>query len=192
MTENEIIRCSWAKLPIEHKYHDEEWGKPLHDDRKLFEMLILEGQQAGLSWTIILKKREAMRKAYDHFNPEIIRNYDEKKIEELLQNKDIIRNRSKIAATVTNANAYLKLREEYGSLDSFLWQYIDGKPIVNRPKTAAEIPVKTELSDRISKDLKKNGFKYVGSTIIYAYMQAVGMVDDHLESCSLSENKKEE
>ncbi len=180
---SEKKRCDWAKTPLDHKYHDEEWGKPLHDERRLFEMLILEGQQAGLSWSTILKKREAMRKAYDNFDPAIMKDYDEKKTAELLSNEGIIRNRLKVKAAVTNSNAYFKLKEEHGSLDEFLWKYVDGKPIQNHPKTPADIPVSTELSDRISKDLKKIGFSFVGSTIIYAYMQAVGMVNDHLENC---------
>ncbi|WP_316557142.1 DNA-3-methyladenine glycosylase I [Methanimicrococcus hongohii] len=170
-------------MPIEEKYHDEEWGKPLHDEKMLFEMLILEGQQAGLSWTTILKKREAMREAYDNFDPEIMKDYDEKKAAELLSNAGIIRNRLKVKAAVTNSKAYFKLVEKHGSLDEFMWAYVDGKPIQNRPKTNSEIPANTELSDRISKDLKKLGFTFVGSTIIYAYMQSIGMVNDHLESC---------
>ncbi|MDV0445794.1 DNA-3-methyladenine glycosylase 1 [Methanimicrococcus sp. At1] len=176
-------RCGWSKTPTDHKYHDEEWGKPLHDERRLFEMLILEGQQAGLSWSIILKKREAMREAYDGFDPEIMKDYDEKKTAELLLNEGIIRNRLKIKAAVTNANAYFKLKEEYGSLDAFMWRYVGGEPILNHPKTMSEIPASTELSDQISKDLKKLGFSFVGSTIIYAYMQAIGMVNDHLKEC---------
>ncbi|MDL2260735.1 DNA-3-methyladenine glycosylase I [Methanimicrococcus sp. OttesenSCG-928-J09] len=176
-------RCDWPKTQLDYEYHDNEWGKPLHDEKKLFEMLILEGQQAGLSWSTILKKREAMRKAYDNFDPEIMRNYDDKKKAELLENEGIIRNRLKVKAAVTNSNAYFKLKDEYGSLDNFMWRYVNGVPIRNYPKTSAEIPVSTELSDQISKDLKKIGFTFVGSTIIYAYMQAIGMVNDHLESC---------
>lgn len=176
-------RCGWAKTPLDQKYHDEEWGKPLHDERKLFEMLILEGQQAGLSWSIVLKKRENMRTAFDNFDPEIMKNYDEKKAAELLLNEGIIRNRLKIKALTTNSIAYFKLREEHGSLDEFLWKYVNGKPIINCPKSMTELPASTELSDQISKDLKKIGFTFVGSTIIYAYMQAVGMVNDHLECC---------
>ncbi|TDQ70212.1 DNA-3-methyladenine glycosylase I [Methanimicrococcus blatticola] len=180
---SEKRRCEWAKTPLDCEYHDKEWGKPLHDERRLFEMLMLEGQQAGLSWSTILKKREAMRKAYDNFDPEIMKNYDDKKMAELLENEGIIRNRLKVKAAVTNSNAYFKLKEEHGSLDNFLWRYVNGKPIQNHPKTIADIPVSTELSAQISKDLKKIGFTFVGSTIIYAYMQAIGMVNDHLESC---------
>ena len=180
---SEKRRCAWAKTPLDCKYHDDEWGRPLHDERKLFEMLILEGQQAGLRWSIILKKREAMRIAYDNFDPNIMKNYDDKKREELLLTEGIIKNRLKIKAATTNSIAYFKLVEKHGSLNEFLWKYIDGKPIQNNPKTPSEIPARTELSDRISKDLKKLGFTFVGSTIIYAYMQAIGMVDDHLEGC---------
>lgn len=181
---SEKRRCDWPKTPLDYEYHDNEWGNPLHDERKLFEMLILEGQQAGLSWSTILKKRETMRKAYDNFDPEIMKNYDDKKKAELLENEGIIRNRLKVKAAVTNSNAYFKLKDEYGSLDNFMWRYVNGAPIRNCPKTSAEIPASTELSDQISKDLKKLGFTFVGSTIIYAYMQAIGMVNDHLESCN--------
>ncbi|WNY29309.1 DNA-3-methyladenine glycosylase 1 [Methanimicrococcus stummii] len=176
-------RCVWSKTPTDHKYHDEEWGKPLHDEKRLFEMLILEGQQAGLSWSTILNKRDAMRIAYDNFDPEIMKDYDDQKREELLANAGIIRNRLKIKAVTTNSKAYFKLKEEHESLDAFMWRYIDGVPIQNCPKTPADVPVNTELSDQISKDLKKLGFTFVGSTIIYAYMQAIGMVNDHLEDC---------
>lgn len=178
-------RCAWAKTPAEEKYHDEEWGKPVHEERKLFEMLILEGQQAGLSWSTILNKRESMREAYDGFDPERIKDYDDKKMQELLLNPGVIRNRLKIKAAVTNARAYLKLREEGGSLDELMWQYVDFEPIQNAPKSLSDIPASTELSERISKDLKKRGFTFVGPTIIYAYMQSVGIVNDHTKDCFL-------
>jgi DNA-3-methyladenine glycosylase I len=180
----EKIRCAWpGDIPIYVDYHDNEWGRPVHDDRELFEKLILDGAQAGLSWITILKKRDAYRKAFDNFDPEKIALYDDVKIAELMVNEGIVRNRLKINAAVTNAQAYLRLVKEHGSLDKFLWSYVDNKPIVNHFKTMAEIPASTPLSDRISNDLKKLGFKFVGSTIIYAFMQAVGMVNDHVKDC---------
>lgn len=180
----ELIRCDWAAHdPLNQKYHDEEWGKPVHDDRTLFKMLILEGMQAGLSWITILKKREAFIKAFDDFDPELIRNYDGKKVEELMENAAIIRNRLKINAAITNAKAYFSLCEKYGSLDHFLWSYVDGTPIINVWKTQDQIPASTPLAETISRDVKKLGFKFVGPTIIYAYMQSVGLVNDHLTSC---------
>lgn len=180
------IRCPWCgDLPIYVDYHDNEWGKEVHDDRKLFEMLILEGAQAGLSWITILKKRENYRKAFDNFDPEKVARYDEKKVEELLKNNGIIRNKLKINAAIINAEAFLKVAEKYGSFDKFIWSYVDYKPIIGHWKNVSEIPAKTPLSDKISKDLKKMGFKFTGSTIIYSFMQAVGMVNDHIESCFL-------
>jgi DNA-3-methyladenine glycosylase I len=163
-------------------YHDNEWGVPCHDERRLFEMLNLEGAQAGLSWETILNKRDNYRAAFDDWDPERIARYDETKVAELLANAGIVRNRLKVAAAVTNAKAYLRLREEGVTLDSYLWAFVDGAPIVNNWPNGAR-PAKTELSDRISKDLAKRGFKFVGSTIIYAYMQAIGMVDDHDLTC---------
>ena len=187
---NQIIRCPWAeKTEEERNYHDSEWGTPLHDERKLFEMLILEGQQAGLSWSIILKKRENFRIAYDNFDPEKIVRYDNKKIHELLMNPGIIRNKLKINAVISNAKAYLELKENKGSLDNYLWQFVDNSPIINHWKESAQIPVKTQLSDHISRDLKKRGFKFVGSTIIYSYLQAIGIVNDHLMTCHVRSNK---
>jgi DNA-3-methyladenine glycosylase I len=178
-------RCDWVPLdnPLYVKYHDEEWGVPVHDDRLLFEFLILEGAQAGLSWLTILKKRDNYRKAFDFFDPQKVARYDEKKVAELLQNKGIIRNRLKINAAVTNARAFLDVRQEFGSFNSYIWNFMDGKPLVNRWKSLKEIPASTPLSDTISKDLKKRGFKFVGSTIIYAHMQATGMVNDHTVDC---------
>jgi DNA-3-methyladenine glycosylase I len=178
-------RCQWVPLdnPLYVKYHDEEWGVPIHDDRLLFEFLVLEGMQAGLSWLTILRKRENFRTAFDHFNPREIALYNEKKIEELMQNGGIIRNRLKIVSAVQNAKAFLDVQAEFGSFDSFIWQFVEGKPIINQWKTLKEIPAKTPLSDTISKELKKRGFRFVGSTIIYAHMQATGMVNDHTIDC---------
>jgi DNA-3-methyladenine glycosylase I len=178
-------RCRWVPLdnPLYVKYHDEEWGVPIHDDRLLFEFLVLEGMQAGLSWLTILRKRENFRTAFDHFDPREIALYNEKKIEELMQNSGIIRNHLKIAAAVQNAKAFLDVQAEFGSFDTFIWQFVEGKPIVNQWKTLEELPAKTPVSDTISKELKKRGFKFVGSTIIYAHMQATGMVNDHMVDC---------
>jgi len=169
--------------PLYVKYHDEEWGVPIHDDQLLFEFLILEGMQAGLSWLTILRKRENFRTAFDHFDPRKIARYNEKKIEELMQNSGIIRNRRKIEAAVQNAKAFLEVQAEFGSFDTFTWQFVEGKPLINHWKNLKEIPAKTPLSDTISKELKKRGFKFVGSTIIYAHMQATGMVNDHTVDC---------
>ncbi|WP_246939474.1 DNA-3-methyladenine glycosylase I [Bacillus pinisoli] len=177
-------RCGWVtEDPIYIDYHDHEWGVPVHDDRLLFELLNLEGAQAGLSWITILKKRENYRQAFDGFNPEIIVTYDEKKIEELFQNEGIVRNRLKIKAVVGNAHAYFKVLEEFGSFSVYIWSFVNGKPIQNHFESLAEVPATTSISDKLSKDLKKRGFKFVGSTICYAFMQAVGMVNDHVVSC---------
>jgi DNA-3-methyladenine glycosylase I len=178
-------RCEWVPVdnPLYVKYHDEEWGVPIHDDQLLFEFLILEGMQAGLSWLTILRKRENFRTAFDHFDPRKIARYNEKKIQELMQNSGIIRNRRKIEAAVQNAKAFLEVQAEFGSFDTFIWQFVEGKPMINHWKTLKEIPAKTPLSDTISKELKKRGFKFVGSTIIYAHMQATGMVNDHTVDC---------
>jgi len=165
------------------EYHDNEWGRPIHDDYKLFELLILEGAQAGLSWITILKKRAAYRQAFDGFDFNKIALYDDNKKEELLNNAGIVRNRLKIQATIINAKLVLDIIKEYGSFDSFIWSYVDNKPINNHLQDFKDIPITTELSDRISKDLKKIGFKFVGSTIIYSFMQAVGMVNDHTTDC---------
>ena len=180
----EIKRCEWAgNDPLYVAYHDNEWGKPIHDDRLLFEFLILEGMQAGLSWITILKKREAFRAAFDNFEPEIVANYDSSKIEELMLNSGIVRNRRKIESTVKNAGLFLEIQEKYGSFDKFIWSYV-GEPIVNHPVSAADVPATSGLSDKISRDLKKLGFSFVGSTIIYSFMQAIGMVNDHIDGCS--------
>lgn len=179
----EIIRCPWPTDELYIHYHDEEWGVPVHDDRLLFEFLILEGAQAGLSWHTVLKKRGNYRAAFDNFDAEKIARYGEKKIAELLNNAGIIRNKLKIHATIQNAKAVLKIRDEFGSLDKYLWRFVDGKPIINHRKSGKEVPARTEISDAMSKDLLKRGFKFVGSTICYANMQAVGMVNDHLVTC---------
>ena len=184
MGKKELIRCAWCGTEqIYVDYHDKEWGVPLHDDRRLFEMLILEGMQAGLSWITVLKKREAFREAFDNFDVKKIAKYTEEKVEELMQNEKIIRNRRKITAAIDNAKAFIEIQKEYGSFDKFIWSYVDDKPIINRFKKLEEMPANTPLSDKISKDLKKRGFNFVGTTIIYSFMQAVGMVDDHITSC---------
>jgi DNA-3-methyladenine glycosylase I len=177
------VRCGWAKNDLAIAYHDAEWGVPLHDDQKLFEFLILEGAQAGLSWDTILRKRENYRAAFDNFDFAKVARYDEKKVAELLQNEGIIRNRLKIASAISNAKSYLKIVEEFGSFDSYIWQFVDGKPARNARKDMAEVPAKTEISDAMSKDLKKRGFNFVGSTIMYAFMQACGLVNDHTVDC---------
>jgi DNA-3-methyladenine glycosylase I len=176
-------RCGWATNELAIHYHDTEWGVPLHDDCGLFEFLILEGAQAGLSWDTILRKRENYRKAFDNFDAEKVARYTDKKIAKLLLNEGIIRNRLKVASAVSNAKAFLKVQDEFGSFDKYIWGFVDGKPIKNRWKEIKQVPAKTEVSDVISKDLKKRGFNFVGSTIMYAHMQATGMVNDHLVSC---------
>ncbi len=180
---NEKTRCGWAKNDLSILYHDSEWGVPAHDDKKLFEFLILEGAQAGLSWDTILRKRENYRAAFDDFDAEKIARYDVKKVENLLQNEGIIRNRLKIASTVRNAQEFLNIQKEFGSFNLYIWQFVDGKPIVNRWKNIKDVPAKTEISNAMSKDLKKRGFNFVGSTIMYAFMQACGLVNDHVVSC---------
>jgi len=177
-------RCGWAGSdPLYVKYHDEEWGVPLNNDRALFEFLILEGMQAGLSWSTILKKRENFRQAFDGFEPRKIAQYDKNKTNELLQNAGIIRNHLKIEAAVQNARTFLMVEQEFGSFSHYIWQFVNHKPLINSWKSIKEIPAKTEISDEMSKDLKKRGFKFVGSTICYAFMQAVGMVNDHIVDC---------
>ena len=179
-----INKCGWAlSSPLEERYHDLEWGVPVHDDRLLFEFLILEGAQAGLSWVTILKKREEYRKAFDNFNTGIIANYDENKINSLLANPGIVRNKLKVNSAVINARAFLEIQECFGSFDEYIWLFVDHRPFHNAWKTAADIPVSSRLSELMSKDLKKRGFKFVGSTICYAFMQATGMVNDHTTDC---------
>ena len=177
-------RCEWClKNDLYISYHDEEWGVPVHDDRLLFEFLLLEGVQAGLSWLTVLQKRENYRLAYDGFDPERVARYDEHRMNQLLQNEGLVRNRLKIAVSVSNAQCFLKVQQEFGSFDRYIWSFVDFKPIVNCFESLKDIPATSPVSDAISKDLKKRGFKFVGSTIIYAHMQATGMVNDHLVSC---------
>lgn len=176
-------RCPWAKTAVEIAYHDFEWCRPVHDERKLFEMLILEGMQAGVSWYIILQKRPAFLAAFDNFEPKAVASYTEEKVEELMENPAIIRNRNKINSAIGNARAFLRIQEELGSFDAYIWSFTGGKTIQNHLQEVSDMPAKTELSERISADLKKRGFKFVGPVIIYSYMQAIGMVNDHVEWC---------
>ncbi len=179
-----LKRCDWClATPLYREYHDREWGVPLHDDRGLFEFLILEGAQAGLSWSTILNKRENYRRAYDGFDVEKVARYGARSVGRLLKDAGIVRNRLKIEASITNARAFLEVQESFGSFDAYIWGFVDGKPIQNRWKSLSELPARTPLSDAISKDLKQRGFKFVGSTIVYAHMQATGMVNDHVVSC---------
>ncbi|RLD84560.1 MAG: DNA-3-methyladenine glycosylase I [Bacteroidetes bacterium] len=178
------IRCSWCgDDPLYVDYHDKEWGTPVYDDDKLFKFLILETFQAGLSWIIVLRKRENFREAFDQFDYQKIAKYDDKKYNKLLQNAGIIRNKLKIKATISNANAFMAIQKEFGSFSKYIWGFVNNKPIVNHWKTMKEIPATTEVSDMLSADLKKRGFKFVGSTVIYAHMQATGMVNDHVVHC---------
>lgn len=183
MTPKEITRCSWPSNELAIRYHDEEWGVPVHDDRTWFEFLILEGAQAGLSWDTILKKREAYRAAFDNFDPAKVARYNQRKLEALLKNDGIIRNRLKIASAVGNAKAFLAIQKEFGSFDRYIWELAGGKPTVNRPRTMKDVAARTLESDAISKALRKRGFNFVGSTICYAFMQATGLVDDHMIGC---------
>jgi len=179
------LRCEWAVngSPTDIEYHDKEWGVPVHNDKKLFEFLLLESAQAGLSWSIILKKRQGYRKAFDDFDANKVANYDQRRVQELLTNPTVIRNKLKIQSAITNARAFLKLQKEFGSFDSYLWNFVDCKPKQNEWKSWKEIPSRTEISDILSKDLKRRGFVFVGSTICYSMMQAVGMVNDHTVYC---------
>ncbi len=182
---DELIRCDWAvKNELEQNYHDTVWGIPVHEDKKLFKMLILEGKQAGLSWSTILKKMDTLCEAFDDFDPAVLITYSEEKIESLLRNDGIIKNRLKVNAVVSNAKAYFRLCQEYGSLDNYLWGFVENEPIINTWNKIEEVPAHTPLSDKISKDLKDRGFKFVGTTSVYSFMQAVGMVNDHLTSCA--------
>ena len=178
------MRCGWANAaPIYVRYHDEEWGVPVYDDRVLFEFLILEGAQAGLSWLTILQKREAYRKAFDKFDVRKVARYDDAKVAALMADAGIVRNRLKIASAIRNARAFIEVQTEFGSFSNYQWRFVGGKPLQSSVKTLRNIPARTEISDAFSKDLKKRGFNFVGSTIIYAHMQAVGMVNDHIEAC---------
>jgi DNA-3-methyladenine glycosylase I len=183
MSQKPVKRCSWARNELAIRYHDEEWGTPVHDDRVLFEFLILEGAQAGLSWDTILKKRANYRKAFDRFDPRRVAKYDSRKIKSLLQDEGIVRNRLKIASAVKNAQAFLAVQKEFGSFDRYIWQFVGGKPRINKWRGLQQLPARTAESDVISKDLRKRGFNFVGSTICYAFMQAVGMVNDHAVDC---------
>lgn len=177
------VRCGWASNELSIPYHDEEWGVPVHDDRVLFEFLILEGAQAGLSWNTILNKRQNYRRAFDGFDPKKVAQYDQRKITKLLADPGIVRNKLKVAAAIANAKAFMKVQEEFGSFDRYVWQFVGGKPKVNQRKSLRELPPRTPESDAMSKDLLRRGFKFVGSTICYAFMQAVGMVNDHTVDC---------
>jgi DNA-3-methyladenine glycosylase I len=189
--QNDKTRCGWARNDPAIQYHDEEWGVPEHNDRRLFEFLLLEGAQAGLSWDTILRKRENYRAAFDDFEAEKIAIYDEGKLNELLLDEGIIRNRLKIASAVRNAKGYLKIVDECGSFDSYVWQFVEGRPMVNEWKTLKDVPARTKESDALSRDLKRRGFNFVGSTIMYAFMQACGLVNDHLVSCFRHQEIKE-
>src|SRR5512143_2079755 len=179
----EVVRCSWARNPLAIRYHDDEWGVPCHDDRVLFEFLLLEGAQAGLSWDTILQKRENYRAAFNGFDPHKIARYDRRKLQALLRDPGIVRNRLKVASSVQNAKTFLAIQKEFGSFDRYIWQFVGGKPRVNAWKSPKQVPARTAESDAMSKDLKKRGFNFVGSTICYAFMQATGMVNDHYVEC---------
>jgi DNA-3-methyladenine glycosylase I len=180
---NQMTRCDWAQKALEIDYHDQEWGKPKYDDAILFEMLILEGMQAGLSWSTILVKRENYRKALDGFDPQKIKDYDQDKLDSLLQDAGLIRNRLKMRAIVKNAKAFIQVQAEFGSFSNYLWQYVSGHPIQHDYQTLSDVPASNDISEQMSQDMKKRGFSFVGPTICYAYMQSVGLVNDHLVSC---------
>lgn len=178
-----LVRCPWAKSEISIDYHDNEWGVPVHDDRRLFEFIILEGAQAGLSWETILRRREGYRRAFDHFDPQIVAQYDRRKLAKLMKDEGIIRNKLKIESARQNAKAFLKIQNEFGSFDKFIWQFVGGSPLQGRRTALSQVPPRTAESDAMSKELKRRGFNFVGSTICYALMQGVGMVNDHLTNC---------
>jgi DNA-3-methyladenine glycosylase I len=179
----ELNRCEWARAELDIRYHDEEWGVPVHDDRKLLEYIVLDGAQAGLSWSTILKKREGYRALFENFEPEKVARFTPKRIAKLLTDPRIVRNRLKVESAVTNARAFLKVQREFGSFDAYIWQFVNGRPIVNKWKSIREVPAKSPESDAMSKDLMRRGFRFVGSTICYAFMQAAGMVNDHTVDC---------
>jgi len=183
LSDASVTRCPWAKNALNIPYHDEEWGVPLHDDQKFFELLVLEGAQAGLSWDTVLQKRARYREVFDGFDAKKIARYDKKKVRELLANPGIIRNRLKIDSTISNARSFLKVQEEFGTFDAYIWRFVDGRPKQNAWEMHKQVPAQTAASDAMSKDLKKRGFRFVGSTICYAFMQATGMVNDHVVSC---------
>jgi DNA-3-methyladenine glycosylase I len=178
-----MTRCAWATTPLGIAYHDAEWGVPVHDDAKLFEFLLLEGAQAGLSWETILRKRDAYRRAFAGFDPAKVARFSAARLRQLMHDDGIVRNRLKIKSAVTNARAFLAVQQEFGSFDAYVWRFVGGKPLVNRRRRTGDVPARTAESDALSKDLLKRGFKFVGSTICYAFMQAVGLVDDHLDNC---------
>jgi DNA-3-methyladenine glycosylase I len=178
-----LTRCGWARDDLARRYHDEEWGVPLHDDHRLFEFIVLEGAQAGLSWDTILRKRDSYREAFDNFDPALVARYDQRRVERLLKNASIVRNRLKIASAIKNARAFLAVKKEFGTFDKYIWQFVDGAPRCNRWKAMKEVPAETPQAVAMSKDLRKRGFNFVGPTICYAFMQAVGMVNDHLVDC---------
>ncbi len=180
---DDLKRCAWIGDPLMMEYHDKEWGVPLHDDRKLFEFLVLEGFQAGLSWATILRKRENFRKAFHGFDPQRVARYTSKDVRRLMGDASIIRNRQKIDGTINNARRFLEVQQEFGTFDAYIWRFVGGKPIRNRFRLLSQLPARTPLSDAISRDLKERGFKFVGSTIVYSHMQATGMVNDHVISC---------
>ena len=181
----EQTRCPWAKTPEEIDYHDHEWGRPVHDDRALFELLVLEGMQAGVSWHIILRKREALRRAFGGFDPRVVAGYGPDRLETLMADPGILRNRTKLRCAFSNAAAFLRVQEEFGSFDRYLWGWVDGAPIVNHPQSMADLPAQTPLSEAISADLKRRGFKFAGPVIVYAYLQSAGLVNDHMAWCPL-------
>ena len=182
-SKQEKKRCAWASNDLSIRYHDEEWGVPVHDDRTLFEFLILEGAQAGLSWNTILNKRDNYRRAFDEFDPKRVARYDQRKVKQLLADAGIVRNRLKIASAIENAKAFLPVQQEFGSFDRYIWQFVGGKPRLNKWRSLRQVPARTAESDAMSKDLQRRGFKFVGSTICYAFMQAVGLVNDHTVDC---------
>lgn len=180
----EKVRCGWCeKDDLYRAYHDHEWGKPVYDDETIFEFLVLESFQAGLSWYTILSKRENFRKAFDHFNYRKIAEYSDDQLENLMQNSEIVRNRLKISATINNAQKFMEVQKEFGTFSKYIWSFVDGKTIVNQPQTLKDVPATSEISDALAKDLKQRGFKFLGSTVVYAHMQATGMIDDHLVDC---------
>ena len=184
-----LMRCGWAKGSLYEAYHDREWGRAVYDDQTFFEFLILEGAQAGLSWITILKKRDAYRQAFAQFDPQKVARFDQAKIGRLLKNQELVRNRLKIKSAVINAKAFLAVQAEFGSFSNYVWRFVGGRPLVNRRKKITDVPARTAESDALSKDLKRRGFKFVGSTICYAFMQACGLVDDHVDACHLSRHK---
>lgn len=187
----DTVRCAWAQTPLSRAYHDAEWGVPVHDDRTLFEFLTLEGAQAGLSWETILRKRDAYRRAFSGFDPAKLARFTPARVERLMQDAGIVRNRLKIESTVTNARAFLAVQKEVGSFDAYVWRFVDGAPLVNRRASLAGVPARTAESDALRRDLKRRGFRFVGSTICYAFMQAVGLVDDHTADCFRSQRRSE-